>query len=285
MDNNKNSTETKFKLLNKILTSDTLLIAAIPIMAYLLIFAYDSGYFGVYNLPYQFMNFNLVNILIISSTIVLLFFLLFFWDNMVSDLLGIFPKVIRDRLGRIVLYIIFYLIFRFLYAKKYNNWLDWVIFFGAIAFYILLEFGIPLLAVKDKVSFMQKLEINDRKQREIRDGEQKGQKWENPFWRIANKVPEIILIGFIFFIAYNVGRFDALSQVQYQVVNTDPERVVLWSTNDYAICAPFDRQTNEVEQSYIILKFGENPYIEYKLEHLGHLKLTTLGSPNTSGTP
>jgi hypothetical protein len=166
-----------------------------------------------------------------------------------------------------------------------NNRLDWVFFLVALVLYTLLEFGIPLLAVKDKVPYLRKLEINDLKQQEIRGGEQKSQKREYTSWRIINKVPEIILIGFILFLSYNTGRFTALSQVQYQVVDTDPERVVLWSTNDYAICAPFYRQTNKVEQSYIIIKLGDSPDIEYRLENLGHLNLTTLHTQDMLGTP
>jgi hypothetical protein len=82
----------------------------------------------------------------------------------------------------------------------------------------------------------------------------------------------ITYLVIILLVIYVSGRSDALGQDYHYVVNTKPERVVLWMTEDYSICSLYGKQTHIVDPNYIILKNGDDTSIEFTLEKTGRLQ-------------
>lgn len=67
---------------------------------------------------------------------------------------------------------------------------------------------------------------------------------------------------------------------EFRVLNTTPERVVLWMTDEIIICSPFDRNDHTVEPSFVVIKIGEDPTLEYTSERIGPLEVKPL--PNST---
>jgi|CXWL01.1.fsa_nt_gi hypothetical protein len=276
--------ESKLPLFNKIRLSETLILASFPIMAYLLIFTYFSGYFSVFKLPIQFISFDLVSVFFVSGILLGLAFMIYYWGDMIFHIFRHLPKPLRSRFERFSMATFGYIVFWYLYDKLFNDWRDQLILILGIVIIGLLEFGSPILLLTNRKAYLAKLESDDERKDAIRKQQEKNREWETSIDRLIRIAPEIFIFFIVLALVYAAGRYTAIRQTEYRVVNTAPERVVLWDTNEYAICVLFNRLTHEVEQSYIVLKIGDNPQIEYSLEELGRLKLKS-PSPSQTNIP
>ena len=90
--------------------------------------------------------------------------------------------------------------------------------------------------------------------------------------RISEKGLIIItLILLVFFGVYFVGRYRAVTEDNYLVLNTCPERVVLRIYGDKLITVPFDRKTKTVSKSFLLLKVAEGSTTILRPEKVGPL--------------
>jgi hypothetical protein len=81
----------------------------------------------------------------------------------------------------------------------------------------------------------------------------------------------VFLLGL--YIALSAGKAEATKQEEFLVTNTKPELVVLRIYGDNLICAPFDRKTGEVEESFSVLKNTGDPNLSLRFEKLGNLHI------------
>jgi hypothetical protein len=85
-------------------------------------------------------------------------------------------------------------------------------------------------------------------------------------------------------VVYYAGQSAALRQSTYLVTSTSPQMVVLRTYGDSIICARFDRNTKEVEPSFVVLKVGDDPELTLHSEHVGPLSLHKQSS-NVTDSP
>lgn len=94
---------------------------------------------------------------------------------------------------------------------------------------------------------------------------------------------DILLIFFIlvvvFGLSYERGYSRAQRTEEYFVTNTYPENVVLINYGEYLVCAHFNRKTNEVHNTFSVLRIGDDPEITLTLERLGRLHSQELNPP------
>lgn len=83
------------------------------------------------------------------------------------------------------------------------------------------------------------------------------------------------MITFIVLLALTLGFFfgknDAQKKVEFLVINSDPEQVVLKIYNNKLITAPFNRKSKTIERKFLIGKVGTDPHLVYTLENVGPL--------------
>lgn len=83
------------------------------------------------------------------------------------------------------------------------------------------------------------------------------------------------MITFIVLLALALGFFfgknDAQKKVEFLVINSTPEQVVLKIYDDKLITAPFDRKTKTIERIFLIGKVGSDSHLMYSLENVGPL--------------
>ncbi|HEX8144645.1 MAG TPA: hypothetical protein VF553_18905 [Pyrinomonadaceae bacterium] len=73
-------------------------------------------------------------------------------------------------------------------------------------------------------------------------------------------------------LTFVVGQAEAINQRNFLVINTSPEMAVLRIYGDNMSCAPFNRETKEVQKSFVIIKAADNPKHSFNLEDIGPLK-------------
>jgi hypothetical protein len=132
--------------------------------------------------------------------------------------------------------------------------------------YGLIIFGIPLIAHREKGSYLERLKAT-------RESEDKFIQDSDYVWRYFSYKGVIAFSYFwiIYSVTYNVGHQEAFKKKEFLVYAGSPEMVVLRIYGDNLICAPFDREKKEVQRSFTVIKIGESPKTMLNLEIIGPL--------------
>jgi len=284
--------ENEIRLLGRIGLPDAVIIAAIPVLAYLLLYVNALGYLRVFEIPIALISFRLVDVFTLGVGLLGLAVLIYY---LVGFGLGLFlkpkmPEPIADRLGPLFILFVLFMTFIFMFGTM---WQEWLFILIGMAFVSLFGFVLPLITQRGKGTYLEKLKAQD---------ERREQKTDERFTLsgiISRLAPNlkfaVITTGIGLFLVYSLGRASALRQREFYVTSTAPETVVLWWISDErAICAPFDRSTKEVERSFTILDIANNPGTVFRLERIGPLRLreeatsqtpTPMATPTLTATP
>jgi hypothetical protein len=93
---------------------------------------------------------------------------------------------------------------------------------------------------------------------------------------VGSKIYNYCYCLFLFLLTTSfIGNIRALTQKEFLVLNTAPEIVVLQIYGDKLICAPFDRNTKEINKSFLILKLSEDTKQTISYQNVGPLRLKT----------
>jgi len=139
-----------------IILSDTLLLAAIPFIAYLFTFIYQAGYLQAFQLPSQFVSITIVDIFNIGGKILGVIFLVFSSVNLFSNFLpkGNMPNSLARRARGLLL--LFLLAYPFLFLFEWGTISNIVLV--VLIFVILIMFLPPLVSRKYRGTYLQKME-------------------------------------------------------------------------------------------------------------------------------
>jgi hypothetical protein len=269
-DNNKDKLKSDGKRF--ITLTETIAMAIVPVAAYAIIFVYYAGYFSKFEIPLEFISFNLTQVFIVSGGLILLARALLSIANLASFffLNNAFSAPIRRRVFSLLPITILSLAYFLIYIEQ---WQKWLVFLVIAIFSYIAVFVSPLLTTRRiKGTYTQKLEVIDERNR------QDYQKYDTLYDRFIkytgyNIFQALYYFALILIIVYNAGISSAENQKLFRVVNTTPESVILYMTDTRMVCSPFDRMVNEVEPSFIVLEIGADPNIFAKLEQVGPLHL------------
>jgi hypothetical protein len=263
-------------LFDRIHLSETLILASIPIIAYLLVFIFESGYLSVFQLPTTFITFDFTSIFVVTGALLALGTTIYYYGDTFYEAIRTSPDPVQRRLRKVFPSIVIFWALFFIYSEL---WREWVYSLATILVLTLPSFVMPLITQRKVKGYLAKLraadEIDDQKVTKKDD-------WESPFHKLIRFLgPQLLLFLLGLYMVYNAGRATALRQVNFHIVSTSPERVVLWMTNNYVVCAAFDRTAKEVEPSFVVLNFAEDPNLEFRLQKIGPLKLRPLPTSPT----
>lgn len=249
--------------------SDALIIAAFPIVAYVITYAYESGYAGIFGIPSQFIALNLITFLVVTGALTGVILSLFMYANFILLILPksdspLFRGIIK--LFPMILLSVAYLI---LYGKL---WHYWIIPIGVIALIFLIEFGFPLITQKGRPSYREKYDEQEKLESNVKGIFE----YVIP---LVGRGPAIAIVYLSIFLILSseAGRSRALKQDEFLIIKASPELVVLRIYGEKLICAPFDRTTKEITRTFTILKTGDDPNLKLSLEKVGplHIKKQT----------
>jgi len=273
------------RLFNGVSLSDTLFLAAIPIVAYLIVYFYELGYFSIFDIPIEFASFDLARIFLAILYLLVFIFFIYWINDILQGIINSQPEPIKRRLQSNVLSFILILVYLFFTVHDWKIWLEILLGFLLL---ISLQFWIPLFTQRDKKGYIAKLsavdEINDQ-------NKNKREKTPSIIDRLSVLIgPRILLFIIILagtlYVSYLIGRTNAVTQSNFFVLNTSPERAVLWTFNDHIIASTFDRNSKQLNPGFIILDLGKDSNLEYRAEQIGPLTMKSLASiPSVTPTP
>lgn len=264
---NKKNSNIIQNLFDGITLSDTLILAAVPFVAYLVVYFYEYGYFSVFQIPLEMASFDLSRIFIAILSVISWVILLYFLNDMLREITSNQPEPIRRRLNTLLLALVLSVAYLFLIAHDWRIWLAGILFLLLIAS---PAFWIPLFTQKSKKGYIAKLIADDIV------ADQRSEKKPDVFEKLAALIgPQSVLFVLILagslYLAFLTGQSSALQQKDFVIVNTSPERVILWTFNDHMVSSTFDRGTKQIDPGFVILNIGQDPKLEYHFEKIGPL--------------
>lgn len=280
----------QIRLFDRMPLSDRFLVAALPVVAYALVFIYKVGYYGVFELPVEFITLSMVDVLIgVGALLALCFTLVAAINAVFSFLPKDMPASLEWRFELLTPPLVIVLALFFLYTGLWKEWLLPLILLTVLG---LILFVPPLHTKGQEGSYLEKLGALDRSRA--------GDIWEDTrslvYWATRSLRPSVLalitygLVGL--YVVYHGGRASAVKQQVFRVASTSPETVVLVMNQEWMICAPFDRTTQEVEPSFIMLQVPGQGNVEFRLEKIGPLRLrkdiiaqTAVPSPTLTDAP
>ena len=248
--------------------SEAAKIALIPVAAQLILFIYESGFCGVFQIPVTLIAFDWSDLFIVSTVILVVGGIVYYYGALTYSVIHAASEPIRDKLlrgfGSFLLLVVFFL------AYGIRLWREWVPILIAVSFTLLNEFVLPAVQFRGKGSYHAKLAAHAR-EREDREAKRKGESLVEKAMEQLGM--EGILVLLALFCVYHLGRASAMTKQAYLIASTNPETVVLWMGDDKFIVAPFDRSTKTMGPGFQILSVGQDPTITFYEERIGPLSL------------
>lgn len=252
-----------------IFSSEGVIIAASPVLAYLYTYRYESAFASIFKIPPEFIELNLTTFFVMAGRLALVLFFVIIIYNLLYQFLAIpFKKeeVIYRRI--IALTPLFFMLAAKVYLFGWL-WRFWKTSFFGILVVASFFFLFPLISQRSKGSYLEKLRADDEYDAEHAEGllvtlaRSVGYKnWYYLFW-----------LTVIFVIVGAAGEAKAIKEKEFFVLASSPNTVVLRIYGGKIICAPFDREDRKVERSLIIHKVLGNQPLELRLEEVGPLSL------------
>jgi hypothetical protein len=244
--------------------SEGILIAIASSGAYLLAFYYEKGFSSFFEIPVNFVSVSFVNIFIFGTFLIGFLVLFFLPANIVTLVLFRLPPELSRSVFPVLLCLVFIAVH--LYTFGLSNWTPLVIGVAVALFFLLFELVWPLIMHRDRSRYIEKLEA----QREL---DKKEVNLVDLIQRLYGIGPIITILALLLGINFSesVGKAQAMKQTDFLVTNTSLEMVVLQIYGENMICAPFNRDTKEVQTRFTIIKMAEDSKLAFNLEKVGPL--------------
>ena len=247
--------------------TEGLLIAAAPLAAYLLALSYISGFAGYFHIPVELLSLNAGTLFVIGGKILTVAILIVLLVMLISQFLPADSPILVRVLVLLPWAALVYveaLLFRF-------PWPEWRVKL-ILLFLMALEMFIVPLMHKDLSTYAEKLREESRRFNAGRSFAVRLYQSERIGWVWIFGV----LAWFSLTLSSDAGHFEAMWKTDFLVPLTSPTTAVICTYGDFIIVAPFDKRTKEIEQSFSLLKKGEDPTILFKWQSIGPLHMKSL---------
>ncbi|HEY3312031.1 MAG TPA: hypothetical protein VGK00_10360 [Anaerolineales bacterium] len=264
----------KKKIFSDITLSESLLLAVIPIIAYLFTFIYQAGYLQAFELPIQFVSISIVDVFNIGGKIIAIllgFFMVINYGVLFFSAQGKIIPILESRVITVAMLFLYLYPNLFLFEWGIGTIIAIIAFFTSLA----LLFLPPLLTKKYQGTYLQKMEMLDKRPEST--------KISNPtlFESAAQFIGYrgfvmVIALLLILNLTFNAGKAEALNQKIFYIANTSPETIILFSTGDKIISAPFNKNTKIIEPEFSIINVNNSSSLKLRPVYTGPLKINNL---------
>lgn len=240
--------------------SEGIILSLTPVVAYLLSFTYERGFCDVFGIPFELISINFTTIFLVTSALISVSFLLFVVIDWIYIIL---PKNRRSNIfPRITLLVIMV----FICSLSYG--IGWLLFF-TLSIIILFEFILPLIIHRKHKDYQSKLDAQDKLDKEADTLFNIIIQRINPRWILL-----LLAIFIMSVISESLGRYKAVKQEKFFVINTSMgPAVVLRIYNEKFICAPFIKETKELQGSFFIINMPTQSELVLTKENIGPFKI------------
>lgn len=236
--------------------------------AYILVFSYQAGYAGVYDIPLELIDITLTQLLITATTSVAV---VFFIVLIASDFWHIRrnSKHSLDYALRVLflLFMVGTLLIGYFFNYDKKAWLSLI---GLITVIAVWSFVPPLIFQRGNITYKEKYETH-RRQVVERDK-------ASLAYAIAQRFGRYTLMILWLFVgsvglAGLAGRYSAQHQEQFYVLDRQHEQVVLRIYSPVIIAAPFNREKKQITSQLAIYALSQDIPLTMHKEKIGPLHL------------
>lgn len=258
--------------------SEGIILALASAGAYLLSFYYEKGYASVFKIPVSFIEISLTSMLTFGVIIIGVFlFIMPITNLLLMFTLSSSRPVLQRTLLPVILVALLVVVQIYLFGIL--NWKLWLPFVIMLIVFIFFQFIFPLI-VQRGGKYTDKLKAQEETEEQFTDA---FVIMRRRFGNSSLIIILVLLLGIV--VAESAGIADAINQREFLVTNTNPEMVVLRVYGDNLICAPFDRNTGEVKQSFTVLKIADDANLGLSLENIGPLHVPSTPPAKDTTTP
>jgi len=253
--------------LGKYLSSEALILAVVPVIAYLAIYSYHSGYFNVFSIPTQIIEFSPIEVFRVSGILLAIAFTIFIWGDIVISSVEIFPPIVAVRLRRgIIISIIYLVLIPFVLDPKVRDSWCWIAIGGPLVFFS-VELLLPLLTQRKEQGYQAKLRVAE----ESKYKSESDNDWQTSLEKLlAFLGPWIAGVLFLLIIVYGLGRYKALTRDKFYVLSEKPSIAILWLGSNRAVMSEYDPNTNQISPTLSIFNLDKEE-INIRLQDIGPL--------------
>lgn len=256
---------------NRYLT-ESLILAALPVLAYLITFSYQAGYASYFGIPLQVITINLTTIIISFFAIVTS--LAFVYS--ISNAVWMFTPKANDPVSISIRRVVLVSLIGFIIMVPFlPSLIAWVLYGSFISIVLALEFLFPFLSQRSKAQYPEKLAA----QNEIEHEAGKHMLWYEVDkrvgrWLITSVIYACIALG----VSFGVGMQRAEKNSSYYI--SKDNGVVLAIYDDLAVLSQYDSKTQTLSGELLFEKVGEGSAKILRLEKIGQLKPLKNKQPN-----
>jgi len=230
------------------------LLAVVPATAYLMDYMYQLGATEAFDVPSVLIDISIPRVLSLAALIILLLPLAFF-------ALDWYWQLLRKEITPFTHQLLLMLPILFLVAMfAAINWRRycWVLAFalGLCVFFLVLFKVKPTAIHSRTVSLYLQLFSLSSITRVVGD----------------SLIKLLMTAGLLVVLSFELGTWTALHKVEFLVLSTDPEKVVLLQYRHRMICAPLDRERKSFLTSFTIFDPSEDARATFRPERVGPLK-------------
>lgn len=247
--------------------SDSLIIATVPPLVYLLTLAHVIGYASYFEIPIPFISVTWAFALIVCIILIVVFVLAYVFVFLLTLLLPR-PKQISEYVLALVYVPPALILVLMLLHRPDVHW-NRPFFIGGMVFSAILDVCLYVQARREKERvkrFLNQLYYGD---------EPVGPRFHRTLlvgtlllWVIAGSATSAFF-----------GRLEARYSKEYYILQGTEETVVLLLTQDMILSAPFDRTTRTVKRTLILTKTSDRASIVFRMETVGPLHLEPRRAP------
>jgi hypothetical protein len=241
--------------------TEGIVLAAIPVMAYVLAFGFEYGYYLAYGFPQALISVDL-NRVFVAGVIFLAG--VSFVVILAAAALAVLPSdhPLARAVAQALTFVLLYLVF-LTYEGRFDIFGQ--ILGAAVAAYLLYKFALPVVTQRDVVGYVDKYQRQE-------EANQLHPTLLRAMLRSIGPLPATIVAYFCFSVILSVtlGWYLATEQAYYFVVAGPPEQVVLRIYGDSLILAQLDRPTRQILRQYTVLRRTAAP-VTLREERIGPL--------------
>lgn len=252
--------------------SGSLIVAAIPLLGYIISYCYEIGYADVFKIPREFISISTTSVLNATggliTVMIFAFFLLGGLRMAYFSISGIFrngsKRNYKEVIIRIIIALLIIALLLFIFHAYWFQLLPFVL--NIVASILFAIFLLIIQKVFDLVALKSPNEV--AKSQPILDN-------------LSGSIVKagIIFVGVLLIllpVSYLTGQSQATNKEDFLIRGSPPtENVVLRTYGDNLICAPLDRRNRVVKPNFFIIKVNSDT-IKLKLMTVGRLHTAQL---------
>lgn len=249
------------------LPSEGFIIAALPVAAAMITFSYEAGYAKAYGIPLELITIGLTDILIAFGVLIVSYGLVIPIILNMGAALGEPKDALESMHRRVVRYsfVAFFILYPF---YVYWGWRGFIVYLSTVAGAVIFSYGVPLVTQKKIEGYRNKVAASEK----VRWTEYKGSlryKIDQRFgsYLTASIMYLIIGLGFVF----ALGNVEATSRINFPVLMSDEDTVVLRIYGDTVVSARVDRAKKQLVFPLSIHKISDKSDLKLKFEKIGPL--------------